>query len=38
MSYTSADTSAAARDLRFRSTVALDEVLVREWVWIRVQA
>jgi UDP-glucose 4-epimerase len=32
---TSADTSAAARDLGFRSTVALTEGLRREWDWIR---
>ena len=35
---TFADTSAAARDLGFRSTVALDEGLAREWEWIRGQA
>jgi nucleoside-diphosphate-sugar epimerase len=32
---TFADTSAAARDLAFRSTVALGEGLEREWAWIR---
>ena len=32
---TSADTSAAARDLGFRSTVPLAEGLRREWDWIR---
>ena len=31
---TFADTSAAARDLGFRSTVPLDEGLAREWQWI----
>jgi nucleoside-diphosphate-sugar epimerase len=31
---TFADTSAAARDLGFRSTVALREGLSREWAWI----
>jgi len=31
---TFADTSAAARDLGFRSTVSLDEGLAREWQWI----
>ena len=35
---TFADTSAAGRDLGFRSTVALDEGLAREWEWIRGQA
>jgi UDP-glucose 4-epimerase len=35
---TFADTSAARRDLGFRSTVALDEGLAREWEWIRGQA
>ena len=35
---TFADTSAAGRDLGFRSTVALDEGLAREWDWIRGQA
>ena len=35
---TFADTSAAGRDLGFRSTVTLDEGLVREWEWIRGQA
>jgi UDP-glucose 4-epimerase len=32
---TFADTSAAARDLGFRSTVPLAEGLAREWQWIR---
>jgi UDP-glucose 4-epimerase len=32
---TFADTSAAARDLGFRSTVALAEGLAREWQWLR---
>jgi nucleoside-diphosphate-sugar epimerase len=32
---TSADTSAARRDLNFRSTVPLREGLAREWAWIR---
>jgi UDP-glucose 4-epimerase len=32
---TSADTSAARRDLGFRSRVALAEGLVREWDWLR---
>jgi UDP-glucose 4-epimerase len=32
---TSADTSAAAQDLGFRSTVGLAEGLRREWDWIR---
>jgi nucleoside-diphosphate-sugar epimerase len=35
---TFADTSAAGRDLGFRSTVSLDEGLAREWEWIRGQA
>jgi UDP-glucose 4-epimerase len=35
---TFADTTAAARDLRFRSTVTLDEGLAREWEWVRGQA
>jgi len=35
---TFADTSAAGRDLGFRSTVTLDEGLAREWEWIRGQA
>jgi UDP-glucose 4-epimerase len=35
---TFADTSAARRDLGFRSTVGLDEGLAREWDWIRGQA
>ena len=35
---TFADTSAAGRDLGFRSTVGLDEGLAREWDWIRGQA
>ena len=35
---TFADTSAARRDLGFRSTVGLDEGLAREWEWIRGQA
>ena len=35
---TSADTSAAARDLHFRSTVTLEEGLEREWHWIRGRA
>jgi UDP-glucose 4-epimerase len=35
---TSADTTAAARDLGFRSTVGLDEGLDREWSWIRSQS
>jgi UDP-glucose 4-epimerase len=34
---TFADTSAAARDLGFRSTVSLAEGLAREWAWIREQ-
>jgi nucleoside-diphosphate-sugar epimerase len=32
---TLADTSAARRDLGFRSTVGLREGLAREWAWIR---
>ena len=32
---TFADTSAAGRDLGFRSTVTLAEGLAREWQWIR---
>jgi UDP-glucose 4-epimerase len=32
---TFADTTAAARDLGFRSTVALPEGLAREWQWLR---
>ena len=32
---TFADTSAASRDLAFRSTVALHEGLAREWDWIK---
>jgi UDP-glucose 4-epimerase len=32
---TFADTTAARRDLGFRSTVALQEGLAREWEWIR---
>jgi UDP-glucose 4-epimerase len=35
MKDTFADTSAASRDLGFRSTVALAEGLAREWRWIR---
>jgi UDP-glucose 4-epimerase len=35
---TFADTSAARRDLGFRSTVGLDEGLAREWDWIRGRA
>lgn len=35
---TAADTSAAARDLGFRSTVPLVEGLAREWEWIRAEA
>jgi len=35
MKDTFADTSAARRDLGFRSTVALAEGLAREWQWIR---
>ena len=38
MKDTFADTSAARRDLGFRSTVPLDEGLAREWDWIRGQA
>jgi UDP-glucose 4-epimerase len=34
---TFADTSAAQRDLGFRSTVGLDEGLAREWEWLRGQ-
>ena len=37
MKDTFADTSAAGRDLGFRSTVSLDEGLAREWEWIRGQ-
>ena len=32
---TFADTSAAARDLGFRSTVPLAEGLTREWTWLQ---
>jgi UDP-glucose 4-epimerase len=32
---TSADTTAAGRDLAFRSTVSLREGLAREWAWIQ---
>jgi UDP-glucose 4-epimerase len=32
---TFADTSAAQRDLGFRSSLTLDEGLAREWAWIR---
>ncbi len=32
---TFADTTAAGRDLRFRSTVSLREGLARQWAWIR---
>jgi UDP-glucose 4-epimerase len=32
---TSADTTAASRDLGFRSTVSLREGLAREWAWIQ---
>jgi UDP-glucose 4-epimerase len=32
---TFADTTAARRELGFRSTVALAEGLAREWEWIR---
>jgi UDP-glucose 4-epimerase len=32
---TFADTTAARRDLGFRSTVPLREGLAREWEWIR---
>jgi nucleoside-diphosphate-sugar epimerase len=35
---TFADTSAAGRDLGFRSTVGLDDGLAREWDWIRGEA
>jgi UDP-glucose 4-epimerase len=35
---TFADTSAAGRDLGFRSTVTLDEGLAREWDWVRGRA
>jgi nucleoside-diphosphate-sugar epimerase len=35
---TFADTTAARRDLGFRSTVSLSEGLGREWQWIREQA
>jgi nucleoside-diphosphate-sugar epimerase len=35
---TFADTSAAARDLGFRSRVPLREGLLREWAWLREQA
>jgi nucleoside-diphosphate-sugar epimerase len=35
MKDTLADTTAAQRDLRFRSTVTLEEGLAREWNWIR---
>ena len=35
---TAADTSAARRDLGFRSTVSLHEGLGREWDWIREEA
>ncbi len=35
MKDTLADTTAAQRDLRFRSTVSLEEGLAREWDWIR---
>ena len=35
---TFADTTAARRDLGFRSTVSLDEGLEREWAWVRGQA
>jgi UDP-glucose 4-epimerase len=35
---TFADTSAARRDIGFRSTVSLTEGLAREWDWIRGQA
>jgi UDP-glucose 4-epimerase len=34
---TSADTTSAAEDLGFHSTVSLDEGLRREWEWIRRQ-
>jgi nucleoside-diphosphate-sugar epimerase len=35
MKDTFADTSAASRDLGFRSTVTLAEGLAREWRWIQ---
>ena len=35
---TFADTTAARRDLGFRSAVSLPEGLDREWAWIRGQA
>jgi nucleoside-diphosphate-sugar epimerase len=35
---TFADTTAARRDLQFRSAVSLTEGLDREWAWIRGQA
>ena len=35
MKDTFADTSAASRDLGFRSTVPLAEGLAREWRWIQ---
>jgi UDP-glucuronate 4-epimerase len=35
---TFADTTAAQRDLGFRSTVSLAQGLGREWEWIRGQA
>jgi UDP-glucose 4-epimerase len=35
---TAADTSAAQRDLGFRSRVPLDEGLAREWAWIEAKA
>jgi UDP-glucose 4-epimerase len=35
MKDTFADTSAASRDLGFRSTVSLAEGLAREWQWLR---
>jgi nucleoside-diphosphate-sugar epimerase len=38
MRHTFADTTAARRDLGFRSTVPLSEGLGREWQWIRGQA
>jgi nucleoside-diphosphate-sugar epimerase len=38
MKDTFADTSAASRDLGFRSTVGLAEGLAREWQWIRERA
>jgi nucleoside-diphosphate-sugar epimerase len=34
---TFADTSAAQRDLDFRSTISLDDGLALEWEWIRGQ-